>query len=122
MTTLKTQYKNYKLKNPNSSLLFEEWKDLFSVMLSNGIKNLNRETYLNNTFPNEDKKTYIQSLDEHNSKKKKLTEDELKEIFEKVYIDRTDYKNINTSIKHENLSDDYDIIGGIIYKKRDLEE
>jgi hypothetical protein len=55
-------------------------------------------------------------------KKKKLTEDELKEIFEKVYVDRTDYKNINTSIKHESLSDDYDIIGGIIYKKRNLEE
>jgi hypothetical protein len=55
-------------------------------------------------------------------KKKKLTEDELKEIFEKVYVDRTDYKNINTSIKHENLSDDYDIIGGIIYKKRNMED
>jgi hypothetical protein len=32
---------------------------------------MNREKHLEETFPNEDGKTYIQSLDEFNSKKKK---------------------------------------------------
>jgi hypothetical protein len=51
-------------------------------------------------------------------KKKKLTDDELKEIFEKVYVDRTDYKNLDKSVDYEHLSDDYDLIGGIIYRKK----
>jgi lysozyme family protein len=51
-------------------------------------------------------------------KKKKLTDDELKEIFEKVYVDRTDYKNLDKSVDYEHLSDDYDLIGGIIHRKK----
>lgn len=55
-------------------------------------------------------------------KKKKLSEDELKDIFEKVYVDKTDYDNINSKSNIEHLSDDYQIIGGIIYTKKQKED
>jgi hypothetical protein len=55
-------------------------------------------------------------------KKKKLSDDELKEIFKKVYVDKTDYGNIDSKSNIEHLSDDYQIIGGIIYTKKEKED
>ena len=38
MSTLKTQYRNYKRENPRSELTFSEWKDWFVQSLSRNLE------------------------------------------------------------------------------------
>jgi hypothetical protein len=68
MATLETQYKHFLLENKDSTFTFEEWKGYHG---NNILTSINREEHLKETFPTEDGKTYIQSLDEFNSKPKK---------------------------------------------------
>lgn len=40
MATLETQYKNFKINNPDSTFTFEEWKEDFGKKLEKGFKEL----------------------------------------------------------------------------------
>lgn len=39
--TLETQYKNYKIDNPNSNVTFDEWKVMLGKRLEDAVKQLN---------------------------------------------------------------------------------
>ena len=43
MATLETQYKNFKIQNPNSTFTFEEWQQWFSSKLGEEIKRLKED-------------------------------------------------------------------------------
>jgi hypothetical protein len=40
MATLETQYKNFKINNPDSTFTFEEWKEDMGKKLEKGFKEL----------------------------------------------------------------------------------
>jgi hypothetical protein len=40
MATLETQYKNFKINNPDSTFTFEEWKEDMSKKMEKGFKEL----------------------------------------------------------------------------------
>jgi hypothetical protein len=104
MATLETQYKDFLLENKDSTFTFEEWKQHHGNKILTAI---NREEHLKETFPTEDGKTYIQSLDEFNSKPKKdemssrwqdiMREINTPEYKEKVIKDRKEKKEKLTS-------------------------
>jgi len=65
---------------------------------------MNREEHLNNTFPTEDGKTYIQSLDEFNSKSF------LKEIMEEINTPEYKEERIKENKAYlENVSMDWQL-------------
>mgnify|MGYP003342156501 FL=1 len=45
--TLETQYKNYKIRNPESTLTFDEWKEFFGKQLEKGIKEIEFQGFIN---------------------------------------------------------------------------
>lgn len=66
MATLETQYKNFKIQNPNSTFTFEEWQQWFSSKLGEEIKRLKCEGYpTQKAFIEEMSIFYAENIDEY---------------------------------------------------------